>query len=154
MQRGVFGFCRRYLMLRPDDLILASGHLRHRTFQLRLQFRNFQHRECLPLADPVADIHPDGPNEAGNLGMNVDHLVRLELPRKRQDVGDRTPLDDRHLRSRRLWSSFDRPVRMRAEDKPCGQSEDGARSHRENETLSHIVYAPIDNFRKHQPSLG
>ena len=124
-------------MLCPGDFILAAGNLRNRAFQLRLQFRNFQNRKRLPLADPVADIHPDGADKAGNLGMNIDHLVGLELPRKGQDMRDRTSFHHRDPGSGRLGSSLDRPVPVRTEDEPCGQSEDCARSNQENETLSH-----------------
>ena len=138
MQRGVPGFRRGDFMLRADDFILAARDLGNRAFQLRLQFRNFQNRKRLPLAHPVADIHPYGANETGNLGMDVDHLVRLELTRQSQHMRNRTPLHHRHPRSGRFWSSLNFSVAMGTEDKPRGQSEDCARSNQENKTLSHI----------------
>jgi len=115
-------------MLGPSNFILAARDLGHRAFQLRLQFRYFQNRKRLALAYPVANIHPYGANETGNLGMDVDHLVGLKLSRQSQDVRNRTPLNHRHTRSSRFWSSLNFSVAMETEDEPRGQSEDCARS--------------------------
>jgi len=53
-----------------------------------LEFRDFQNSKRLPLADPVANVHEYGADETGNLGMNVDYLVGLELPSESQDMRD------------------------------------------------------------------
>jgi hypothetical protein len=73
-------------MLSAGDFILAAGNLGDGTFQLSLEFRNLQNSKCLPLADPVTNVHEYGADETGNLGMNVDYLVRLELPSESQDM--------------------------------------------------------------------
>src|SRR5580658_6125566 len=111
-------------MLRPSNFILAARDLGDRAFQLRLQFRYFQNRKRLTLAHPVANIHPYGTNETGNLGMDIDHLVRLKLPRQSQDMRNRTPFHPRNARSSRFWSSLNFSVAMGTEDEPRGQSED------------------------------
>jgi hypothetical protein len=38
--------------------------------------------------------------------MNVDHLVRLKLPRQGQDMRNGTTFYHRHARSNRIWSSL------------------------------------------------
>src|SRR5271163_3845650 len=140
MQRGVAGLGCGNFMLRASNFILAARDLGNRAFQLRLQFRYFQNRKRLPLPHPVANIHPYGANEAGNLGMDIDHLVGLKLPRQSQDMRNRTPFYHRYARRSRFWSSLDFTVPTGTEDEPRGQSEDCARNKQENKTLSHWVY--------------
>ncbi len=93
-------------MLRPNNLVAAARHFRYRALQLRFQLRHFQHREALPLPHPVPNVHVNMPHEAGNLGMNVHHLVGLELSRQRQHLGDIAALHHSHLRRRWTGSSF------------------------------------------------
>ena len=107
MQGRVTGLCGGNFMLRAGDLILTAGNLGNGTFQLSLQFRNFQNRQRLSLPDAVADIYFYGADEPGNLRVNVDHLIRLELSCERQDVRDRTPLHHRHPRRCRFRGGFD-----------------------------------------------
>ena len=74
------GLCSLDLMLRAQQIVLGPLHLESGALQLRIQLWNFQYRQSLALADFVADIHVDLHHEAGDLGMNIHHLVRLELP--------------------------------------------------------------------------
>jgi hypothetical protein len=131
VQRGVPGLFRGHFMLCPDNLIRTARHLGNRAFQLSLQFRDFQNRKCLPLPHPVADIHPYGTNETGNLGVNIDHLVGLELPGESQNMRNRTPPHHRHPCSGRFWSGLDTGTAVGTEDKPCGQSDDCASRNQE-----------------------
>jgi len=66
-------------MLPPGDLVFASGYLRNSTLQLRIQLRYFKDRNRLTRANLVPDIHVDVSYKSGDLRMNVNYLVRLEL---------------------------------------------------------------------------
>jgi hypothetical protein len=122
MQGAVSGFRRSHFVLSAGDFVLAAGHLGYRALQLSLKFRDLQNSKRLPFVDPIANVHVDGSDKTGNFGMNVDDLVGLELPCKRQDVRDRTPLHDRNPCGGWLWSGFDFSAPVRTQDKPCGQS--------------------------------
>jgi hypothetical protein len=80
-------------MLRARNLVVALRNSRLAALELRLQFRNFQNSQGLALTHLIAYIDIDGANEAGNLGMNIDHLVGLELSRQAQGPRNRSSLN-------------------------------------------------------------
>jgi hypothetical protein len=89
------------LMLRTQQIVLGTLHLEYSALQLSIQLRNFQYRQGLALAHPVANVHVDLHHEASDFGMNVHHLVRLKLPGKASGVRNVSP----HCRSYfRRWS--------------------------------------------------
>ena len=88
VQRSIFRLRPGHIVLCPDDLVLTASHLRNGALQLGPQFGNLKDGERLPLPDLVPYIHVDVLYESRNLGMNVDHLVSLELAGKRQHVVD------------------------------------------------------------------
>jgi hypothetical protein len=121
MQSGVHGLRPRDLALRAHDLVPAARHFRHRPGQLRLQLGDFQHRQGFALVHAVADIHVNMLNETGDFGMDVDYLVRLELPRQGEHLIDAAPLHGCHLRGGRTRSSVHRRRLMAS---PQNQQDD------------------------------
>ena len=92
MQSLVLRFGAIDLVLRARNLFLALVDLEDGLLQLRLQFRNFKRSERLALLDDVADVDVDLAHVAADLGVDVDHLVGLELPGEREHVADVAPL--------------------------------------------------------------
>jgi hypothetical protein len=50
-----------------------------RTSHLRTQLRNFERRNDLSNLDPISYINVDPPNVAGDLGVQLYFLIRLEF---------------------------------------------------------------------------
>jgi hypothetical protein len=78
---------------RPLHLVLGARHVREGAVHGRFSashvvrhFRDFQHRQFLPLLDPVADIDADALDITGNLRHQVDFLEGSKLSRERQPV--------------------------------------------------------------------
>src|ERR1700683_2240312 len=85
------------LMLRSQQIVVSLLDLETGAPQLSFQLRDFKHRECLTLMYPVSDVDVDLYHEARDFGVNVNDLVRLELPGKAQCVGKVSPLRRSHL---------------------------------------------------------
>jgi len=79
--------------------------------QLGLELGDLQHRQGLPLMHAVADVNVNVADEAGNLGMDIDHLIGLELPREGEHLVDVAGLHHGHLRRRRAGRGLDVAVR-------------------------------------------
>ena len=60
--------------------------------ELRFKFRDFENREGLTLSHNIADVDIDLLHVTAHLGVDVDRLIRLELPGKGQYVTDVAPL--------------------------------------------------------------
>ncbi len=88
LQRGVARLGAADFVLRDADLLLAALLLGLAAAILRVQLRDFEHRERLAGVDAVADIDIDVAYVAGDLRVHIDHLVGLELPGKREHVRD------------------------------------------------------------------
>ena len=101
MQRQMDRLRALDLVLGTQQIILCALHLEYSALQLSIQLRDFQYRQGLALAHPVANVHVDLYHEASDFRMNIHHLVRLKLPGKAQCVRNVSP----HCRSHfRRWS--------------------------------------------------
>ncbi len=67
------------VVLRPGYFFLALFHRKDGLLQLRFEFRDFENGQGLSLMNDVSDIDVDLLHIAANLGVHIDHLVRLEL---------------------------------------------------------------------------
>jgi hypothetical protein len=88
----VLSHCAINLVLGAGDLLLALVHLIDGLLKLGFQLGNFEYGEHLALLDDVTDIDINLSHVPADFGMNIDHLVRLELTRERQYVADVTAL--------------------------------------------------------------
>ena len=84
-------------MLGADNFVAALGYLRDGALQLGLQLGDFEHGEGLALMDAVADVDVDVADEAGDLGMNIDDLIGLELTGQGEHLVDVADLHESDL---------------------------------------------------------
>jgi hypothetical protein len=92
MKSSMGGFRAADLVLRASDLFLALRNLENGLLELRFEFRDFENREGLTLSHNVSDVDIDLPHVTANFGVDVDCLIRLELPGKGQHVTNFAPL--------------------------------------------------------------
>lgn len=127
-----------------NDLVVASGDFRDGAGQLRGQLGHLEDGEGLSLVDAVADIDVNVANEAGDLGVDVDNLVRLELAGEREDLVDAAALGPSDLSGGRPGSSFNVFGPAMAAPKQKDNRDGNDRSGNEDpQTLSHIRISPI-----------
>ncbi len=114
MRDVVDGFRAVQIGARAVDLLLRVLDRGIVLLQFVLQFGNLENGEQLAGLDPVADVHADRFQEAGDLRVDVDFLVRPELGRDREDLGDVATRDLRHRDGRPLVGASHLGVRTRA----------------------------------------
>ena len=79
MDGRVHCFSALELVLRSRDLFLGLLQIEGGLFKLGFQFWNVENRERLPFVHNIADIDIDALHVPANLGVHVDHLIRLKL---------------------------------------------------------------------------
>ena len=99
------------------DLFLALRDLEDGLLELRLELGDFEHGERLTLLDHVADVDVDLLHVAADLGVDVDHLVGLELAGEGEDVVDIAALRGGHAGGRNDGSLGSSPVDGRPKDR-------------------------------------
>ena len=126
MRDVVDGFRAVQIGARAVDLLLRALDRGLVLLQFVLQFGNLEDGEQLPGLDPVADVHADRLQEAGDLRVHVDFLVRPELRRDREDLGQVAARDLRDRDGRRVAGRRLRRVRVRSRTRRgAGERRDG-----------------------------
>ena len=79
MERDVVGLGSRYVAVRALNLFFGMMNGGLGLVYLRHQFGNLEDSQHLALTNMITDIHIDILDVAGNLGVQLDVLVRAEL---------------------------------------------------------------------------
>ena len=94
MERDVVGFGARDVAVRALDLFLGVVDGGIRFIDLRDEFWNLENGQHLAVVHAVADVDIDLLDVSGDLGVDLNVLVRNELARNRKLVGDRLTFGD------------------------------------------------------------